>query len=171
MAEKERRKQIAARCHGFMSLKRKDELVLAERGIDLWADIPEDDEYRALAEGSPLRAIVKDFVEAEDDSLDLRTLRDIIKNIRAMNKQGIFHQDIRAANFRAGLLVDFGSAWTKPHCVMAAVPAHVSKSWEEDDLAMFEDMVEDEGFSLLSLRALPNISYLRKLRSWNLAAA
>lgn len=154
-----------------MSLKSKDELILSEKGIDLWEDIPEDDEYRILAEGSPVRAIVKEFIETGSISMDLRTLRAIHKNIRAMHKHGILCRDIRAANFRAGLLVDFGSAWTKPHCIVDVVPAHVPQQWEGDDLAMFDDMVEDQGFSLLSLRALPNMSYLRKLRSWNLAAA
>ncbi len=47
----------------------------------------------------------RNLSETEDDSMDLRTLRGIIKNIRAMNKQGIL-RDIRAANFKAGLLVD-----------------------------------------------------------------
>jgi len=167
IVEKARRRQIAARCHGFLPLKRKDERFLAEMGIDPWEDIAEDDEYRIQAEGSPIRAIVKDFIDVEggDDSMDLHSLKTIVKNIRAMNKHGILHRDIRVANFRAGLIVDFGSAWTKPHCIMAVVPAHLSKRWELDDLSMFEDMVEEQGFSLLSVRALPNLSYLRKLRS------
>ncbi|KAK3381760.1 kinetochore Sim4 complex subunit FTA2-domain-containing protein [Podospora didyma] len=168
--ESERRRQIAARCHGFMSLRRKDELALEEMGIDLWENYPEDHEYRAQAEGSPVRAIVKDFIETapdhDDNSLDLRTLKVILKNVRALNKHGILHRDIRAPNFKAGLLVDFGSAWTKPHCIMAVVPASVSEEWEWDDLADFDEMVEEEGFSLASVRALPNTSYLKRLRSW-----
>lgn len=159
--------KLAARCHGFISLKRKDELILAERGIDLWEDIPEDDEYRKLAEGSPIRAIVKDYVEDEETAMNLPTLKAILRNVHAMNRQGILHRDIRASNFKAGLVVDFGSAWTKPHCIMDAVPVHVSENWKWTDLRMFEDMVEEEEFSLDDIRALPNPSYLKKLRSWN----
>lgn len=170
-AEEKRRQEskwkIAARCHGFMPLKKNDELILAARGIDVWEDIPEDDEYRKLAEGSPIRAIVKDYVEDEEKAMTLPTLKAILKNVRAMNKQGILHRDIRASNFKAGLVVDFGSAWTEPHCIMDAVPPHVSEDWKWTDLRMFDDMVEEEGFSLDSIRALPNTSYLKKLRSWN----
>jgi hypothetical protein len=159
--------KIAARCHGFMPLKREDGLVLAKWGIDLWEDIPEDDEYRKLAEGSPVRVIVKDYIKYESPTINLHTLRAILKHVRAMNKQGILHRDIRASNFKAGLLVDFGSAWTEPHCIMDTVPAHVAEDWWWIDLEMFDDMVEEGGFSLDDIRALPNTAYLMKLRSWN----
>jgi hypothetical protein len=160
------RKQVAARSYGFMPLKKKDELVLAQRGFDPWEDIPVDDEYRQLAEGSPVRAIVKDYIGGHDSAFNLPALRTILKNIRALNRQGILHQDIRGSNFKAGLIVDFGSAWTEPHCIMDAVPAHVSEDWRWIDLEMFDGMVKEEGFTLDEIRGLPNPSYLMKLRSW-----
>lgn len=149
-----------------MALKKKDELVLAQRGVDLWEDIPEDDEYRILAEGSPARAIVKEYIEKDTPKLGRATLKKILRDIRALNKQGVLYRDVRATNFKAGLMLDFGSAWTEPHCIMDAVPAHVSENWRWEDLEMFDQMVEEEGFSLNDIRALPNLSYLTKLRSW-----
>ncbi|KAM7185167.1 Kinetochore Sim4 complex subunit FTA2 domain containing protein [Rhypophila sp. PSN 637] len=159
-------KPMAANCHGFLPLSRRDELVLARKGIDLWKDIPEDEEYRRRAQGSPVRAIVKDFIEPEL-AIDLAVLRRILANVRSLNRLGILHWDIRASNFKAGLLVDFGSSWTEPHCIMDAVPTNVSEEWWWTDLVMFDDMVEELGFSLDNIRARPNPAYLEKLRSWD----
>ncbi|KAK4233947.1 kinetochore Sim4 complex subunit FTA2-domain-containing protein [Achaetomium macrosporum] len=161
--------RIAAKCYGFLRLTRRDELVLAERGIDLWEDIPEDDEYRQREEGSPIRAILKEFIEENESTpaMNLKTLKAIRKNIFALNRQGILHRDIRASNFVAGLLVDFGAAWTEPHCIIDAVPARLSQDWRDDDVCMFDEMVEELGFTLGDIRATPNPSYLKNLRSWN----
>lgn len=49
--------------------KGKDELVLAAMGIDLREDMPEGDKYQVLAKGSPIRAIVKELVDTEDDCM------------------------------------------------------------------------------------------------------
>ncbi|KAK3379014.1 kinetochore Sim4 complex subunit FTA2-domain-containing protein [Lasiosphaeria ovina] len=173
-AQKKRRpgfaRPIAAQCYAFIPLSKRDEQALAERGIDLWGDIPEDDEYRRLAFGSPARAVLKEFIDSEEDeaagAMDIAMLKTILKNIRALNREGILHRDIRPSNFKAGLLVDFGSAWTQPHCVVDAVPAHVAEDWRCLDLCMFDQMVEDLGFTADDVRGMPNPDYLCKLRSW-----
>jgi hypothetical protein len=148
-----------------MGLKQEDERLLEKRGIDLW-DVGPDNAYRQKMEGKfPARAIVKELID-QYSGVDAKNVGKILKNIRCLNGLKIYNRDIRSDNFSHGLLLDFGSAWTEPNCILNALDRGDAEEWKRVDLVMFDDMVEDEGIRTY-VRALPNADYCIKLRSWN----
>ncbi|RWA13485.1 hypothetical protein EKO27_g1629 [Xylaria grammica] len=152
-----KRKDIA-NCYGFMVLTREDEEVLAEYGIDLWCDIPLDDEYRIRAEGSPARALVKEYIE-EDVEMDEKTRKHILATIKWMNRNKILINDIYPRNFKGGYLLDLGSSWTKPHCLWQNTSRQTLIAVLTADVVRFEEMVEEMGFGTgRSLRSRPALS-------------
>ncbi|KAH8894437.1 hypothetical protein GQ53DRAFT_820833 [Thozetella sp. PMI_491] len=160
--EKEKAKSsIAAKCYGFLTLTEKDESFLLERGLRLW-DLPPTDEYRVRTEGSPVRAIVKEYVD-KDPAIGVRVLRRMLKALRFLHSQKIIHRDVKMDNFKNGLLLDLGSAWTEPHCVLDVKPKELVDLWREADLEVFDDIVKEKGLSS-RIRALPNYRFRGKLR-------
>ncbi|KAI1751230.1 kinetochore Sim4 complex subunit FTA2-domain-containing protein [Xylaria castorea] len=157
------KQKAAAECHGFLRLKPEEETTIAQMGVNLW-DLPKEDEYRRRAEGSPARCIVKEYIEGET-IFGLRNCRHMLKNLRLLNEHGILHRDIKDDNYKGGVLIDFGSAWTTPHSIMDAVPKEVAEDWKSADMQMFDDVLRDHKLHS-RLRALPNIRYQRMLRSW-----
>ncbi|KAI1121638.1 kinetochore Sim4 complex subunit FTA2-domain-containing protein [Nemania abortiva] len=152
-----KRKDIAD-CYGFLALTKADEEVLVKYGIDLWCDIPLDDEYRERAEGSPARALVKEYIE-EDVTMDERTVKRIAKSIKWMNRNKILVVDILPRNFKGGYLLDFGTSWTWPHCIWRYIPPHRMRSLVTIDIVRLEELVEDLGFGTRrSLRSRPIFS-------------
>jgi len=151
-----------------LTLKPKDEEFLDSKGIKLW-NLPSDDEYRVKAEGSPIRAIVKDYLE-EGTATRARSPKMMLKDIRFLNKHKILHRDIKSENYRNGFLVDFGSAWTEPHCIMGTVASDLVEDWKLCDLVMFDDLAQEQGFDK-DIRGLPNEKYLKKLRATSKANA
>jgi hypothetical protein len=158
------KRQIVVPCHGYIFLKERDEQMLEERGVDLGRDAL-DDEFRQVAgEDDRARAIVKDFAP-EDTGVHAKNLRKILRGIRSLNKLGIYNRDIRAENFKNGRLVDFGSSWTEPHSILSSLDEVEARSTRVEDLVMFDDMVEEEEITT-DIRAMPNLDYCKKLRSW-----
>ena len=159
-------RQIAIPCHGFLFLKDHDKQLLKERGIDLEEDL--DNEILRRTGGNGLvRAIVKDLTP-RDNGVNASSARKILRDIRWLKKLTIYNRDIRVENFKNGQLVDFGSAVTEPHCILSAL----GKVFEEEardtrveDLVMFDDMVAEEDLNT-KVRAMPNLYYCQKLRSW-----
>jgi hypothetical protein len=149
------KRQIAVPCHGFLLLKQSDKSVLETRGIDLGIGT------RGATE---VRAIVKD-VAPEDTGVNAKTLGMILRDLRFLNKLKIYNRDVRAENFRGGKLVDFGSSWTEPHCILECFNRENARDARGEDLVMFDDMIEDEEIKT-EVRATPNTDYCRKLRSW-----
>lgn len=151
-----------AHCYGFMALAKADEEVVTSYGAKLW-DVPRDDEYRRKVEGSPVRVLVKEYIE-DDIVIDVSIFTRILKGIKWLNRHGVLNHDIHLANFKGGLLVDFGSSWTrKPHCLWDNMPQQKLKALERTDLIKFQEMANAEGFGA-KVRAIPNKAYM-KLRT------
>lgn len=162
-AQEKRVRKVAARCYGFLTLKKQDEERLKREGYDLWPEnLPPGDEYRILAEGSPVRALVKEYIE-DDPALDLRTMRWMLKDIKFLNRNKCLNRDIKRDNYRNGLLVDFGCAWTEPHCLIRLASIEQVETWKKTDRVQFDTMAEEQGFGDV-VRAMPNQRYLRNLR-------
>ncbi|KAL7629020.1 hypothetical protein AAE478_000538 [Parahypoxylon ruwenzoriense] len=142
------KRPYVADCYGFLALNSKDEKHLSDQGINLWDGISSDDEYRVMADGSPARALVKQYVEKDTTVFNGKTMERIRKGIRFMNSKGILIRDVRLDNYQGELLVDLGSAWTKPHCILDNAPQHLVAEWKETDRVMFDDMVKEEGLRL-----------------------
>ncbi|KAI7775784.1 hypothetical protein LA080_006369 [Diaporthe eres] len=163
-AKEKRVRKVAARCYGFLILGAREEEHLKRNGFDLWpTTIPPGHKYRAMAEGSPVRALVKEYIERDPD-LDLRTMNGMLKDIRFLNRHKCLNRDIKRDNYRDGLLVDFGCAWTEPHCLIRLVSKERVETWRLTDRVQFDIMAEEQGFGDV-IRAMPNMKYREKLRS------
>lgn len=163
-AKEKRVRKVAARCFGFLVLGVRDEEHLKKNGFDLWPKtLPPDDEYRILAEGSPVRALVKEYLEDDHDP-DLRALNWMLKDIHFLNRNKCLNRDIKRDNYRDGLLVDFGCAWTEPHCLISLASKERVETWRKTDRVQFDAMAKELGFGDM-IHAMPNRRYLQKLRS------
>ncbi|KAH8665243.1 kinetochore Sim4 complex subunit FTA2-domain-containing protein [Tricladium varicosporioides] len=158
------KQQVAIPCHGFLILKDQDKKLLQERGIDLGV---ENEFLKRTGENGFVRAIVKDLAPP-DPGVDASSLSRILRDIRWLKKHKIYNRDIRVENFRSGKLVDFGSALTEPHCILDDFDKNNKEEARDtrlEDLVMFDDMVIEEGIET-GIRAMPNLDYCQKLRSW-----
>lgn len=163
-AKEKRVRQVAARCYGFLVLGARDEQHLKRNGFELWPEtLPPGDEYRTMAQGSPVRALVKEYVEDDPDP-DLRAMTWMLKDIRFLNRNKCLNRDIKRENYRNGLLVDFGCAWTEPHCLIRLASKERVETWRKTDSVQFDSMAEEQGFGDV-IRAMPNRKYRQKLRS------
>jgi hypothetical protein len=96
--------------------------------------------------------------------VDKTNIAKILSDIRVLQKIEVYNTDIREENFKDGLLVDFGSSLTEPNCVLRVVPEDMAHDFRVADLAMFDNMVKEEGI-LTTVRAMRNEIYCDKLRS------
>lgn len=85
------------------------------------------------------------------------------KDLRRINKMGIYNRDIKESNYKGGLLIDFSSAMTMPHYIFQTRP-----QWQVDrikrlDLLDFDEMVKVSNIKTWE-RATRNREYLQKLR-------
>ncbi|KAL8785398.1 MAG: hypothetical protein Q9195_008658 [Heterodermia aff. obscurata] len=153
--------KVAVRCHGYTTLPAAIEEELEER-FDV-SDWDREDYDRPMRSRAVFRAIVKDLVK-EDIPLTTRVLRRMKKDLKEIRKQGVYPTDVKARNYKGGLLVDFSTAMTEPHYLFEIMPDWRVKTYQNEDLFEFDAMVEDEEVKT-TVRAMPNPHYLRKLRS------
>ncbi|KAH8742484.1 kinetochore Sim4 complex subunit FTA2-domain-containing protein [Diaporthe sp. PMI_573] len=162
-AKEKRARQVAAQCYGFLILGASEVERLKKNGFDLWPeDLPPGHEYRTMADGSPVRALVKEYIEDDQDP-DLRAMSWMLKDIRFLNRNGCLNRDIKRDNYRNGLLVDFGCAWTEPHCLIRLAGKERVENWKKADRVQFDTMARELGFGD-AIHAIPNWEYRQKLR-------
>ncbi|KAK3291896.1 kinetochore Sim4 complex subunit FTA2-domain-containing protein [Chaetomium fimeti] len=159
------KREVAVPCHGYLFLQERDMQILRDQGVDLDEDAVDDELLRVNQENGRARAIIKDFVPG-DAGVNVGNLREILRDIRALNKLGIYVSDVRTDNFKAGKIVDFGLSSTEPHCIMKALDEVGLRDLKLEDLVMFDEMVVEEGL-VTTVRAMPNMEYCSKLRSWS----
>lgn len=167
--ERERNK-VAAACYGFLSLDSKaTKPILLSYGIDLWSDIDPDDDYRIKAEGSPIRALVKELlVPSEMSTLNVRRCRRMLRSVKTLSdKLHIVHRNIDAYAFHheSGRLFSFSSSFTlAPHCIFDIMDHQLAEDRKFMDKVMFDNVSEEAGL-LDRVRAMPDFRYCKKLRS------
>jgi Kinetochore Sim4 complex subunit FTA2 len=160
--QKKLRRDIAVPCYGFLGIAPEQEKMLMEQfGVRLW-DGTEDEDFRKQAQGQPIRALMKELIE-EETSLTDQTLKRMLRDLRALRRIGIYPRDIAARNYRGGRLVDFGASCTEPYVLFQICPKWQVDFWKTEDLAMFDEMIEDESIET-EVRATPNHEYCKKLR-------
>ncbi|KAI1749960.1 hypothetical protein F4782DRAFT_510848 [Xylaria castorea] len=71
-------------------------------------------ESPARGQGSPIRAIVKDYIRFKT-VCGRKTLSTMRSNLGKLNDMGIFYMDVREDNYCSGRLFDFSIALTSPH--------------------------------------------------------
>ena len=146
-----------------MFLSKEGEAYLEDQGIDLGRDTLDNKLLKATGGQGRIRAIVKDL-EPGDVTINAQNLRKALTNIRLLNKLKIYNRDVRAENFKNGYLVDFGSAWTEPHCLLDALADWMARDSRLEDLVMFADMIAEEEIKT-KLVVLPDFDFRDKLRS------
>lgn len=134
---------IAVPCYGYLYVSECQVDMLREKfGIEDW-NRPETEETERV---KPIRALVKEFIPSEEP-LDLkkRSVRRMVSDLRKLHGIGVHPRDVRARNYRGGLLVDFGSALTEPSCVLNVLPEWQVKAEKEGDLEAFDKMIKELG--------------------------
>ncbi|GAP88162.1 hypothetical protein SAMD00023353_1500650 [Rosellinia necatrix] len=138
LVENKKDDKLAVRCYGYAFLPHAVEHQIKQQfGITDWNRKAED-------EGSPLRAIVKDYIRWKTlrGRKSFKTMR---KNLEEINYLGVYNMDIRRDNYLGGRLFDFSIAATVPHLSFWLRLQCRDRIIEdmEDDLACFDEMVED----------------------------
>ena len=160
-------REIVVPCHGFLFLKDKDKALLRERGVDFAEEQLDHALARRTVGTYQVRAIVKSLASRES-GVSLDRLGGILRDIRLLNKLKVYNRDIRIENFKDGRLVDFGSSLTEPNCLLEAFDLKDKEEARDtrlQDLVLFDNMVEEQEIAT-SVRAMPNVEYCQKLRSW-----
>ncbi|KAI0801630.1 kinetochore Sim4 complex subunit FTA2-domain-containing protein [Xylaria sp. FL0064] len=137
LVENKKDDELAVRCHGYVLLPRAVEQQIERQfGISDWNRKAED-------EGSPLRAIIKDYIECKTPC-GRKTYGAMRKNLEEFNELGIYNMDVRKANYLGGRLFDFSIAITVPHLSFWLKLQSIERIVEDmdDDLACFDEMVE-----------------------------
>lgn len=155
--------KVAVRCHGYLNVPAEiEEELRREFNVVNWQR-PDHEYFTPVSKREPFRAIVKDLV-MEDVSFTQKIVRKMLRDLKTIREFGVYPMDVRARNYKGGLLVDFSIAMTEPHYLFLINPLHQVITYKRDDLLSFDGMMEDEGVATWE-RALPNPEYCAKLRS------
>ncbi|PHH84126.1 hypothetical protein CDD83_2438 [Cordyceps sp. RAO-2017] len=131
--------------------------------VEFWREFGATElKYKRSIPKQPVRAIVKELASTES-GVEAPSLRRILRDISKLNRLDIYNRNIRKDNFRNEKLVEFGSSWTEPHCMLEADKDEAAET-RVQDLVMFDEMVAMESLKT-HVRATPNWLYCNKLRS------
>ncbi|KAF7545061.1 hypothetical protein G7046_g9649 [Stylonectria norvegica] len=157
------REDIAVKCHGYLMLNQQQEDWLKEQGNDFHRE-------EADTPATPLRALVKDFVQSEV-MFTRPMVRSMMRNLQEMHRLGIVNGDIKAMNYVDGHLVDFSSATTVPHDELDGTPRKRREAMDSVlyDLSMFDAIVDEWNAvhhprEKIWLRFEPSEDFIRRLR-------
>ena len=154
--------KIAVYCYGYLTLPASTEAqIRREFNIVSW-DRAEEDFDRLPAQREPLRAIVKEFIK-DDLPFSAKDVKKMLQHLKRLRRLNVHPMDMKAQNYRAGLLVDFSAAMTKPHYLFKILPPWRVKEMQDEDLNEFQDMIDEANVNTW-VRAVPNKEYLQKLR-------
>lgn len=143
-----------------LSGKIEDE-IYRKFDVTTW-DRLEEDSNDSQSATRPLRAIVKEYVE-NDVPFKEKNIIKMLGDLRRIRRHEIYNRDVTARNYRAGLLVDFSCAMTKPHYLFETRPKWQVAVYKRDDLLQFDEMIEESRLKTW-VRATPNKEYKQKLR-------
>ncbi|KAL8745420.1 MAG: hypothetical protein Q9190_002446 [Brigantiaea leucoxantha] len=148
---------VAVRCHGYITLPPERETELVQR-----FGVSELDRPWHVGERQVLRAIVKDLVR-EDVPLTHKVVKKMFSDLKRMRAEGVYNMDVRARNYKGGMLLDLSIAITTPHYLFEINAHWRVTNYKLQDLLQFDQMIKDEKIATW-VRARPNKAYLAKLR-------
>ena len=165
---KRKGEDLAVPCLGYLFLSEKyREKLEAEYGIDLDeecmddSDSDSDNSSPRPAKKRRARGIVKKLA-SNDPGITNRTVGKVRKRLKELNELQIYVRDITKENFRGGKLVDFGTAWTEPHCYNHPLNWRDAADVKVADLIQFDRITEEDEF-LTNRRSTSN-NFLERLR-------
>ncbi|MCJ1395648.1 hypothetical protein MMC18_008853 [Xylographa bjoerkii] len=154
---------IAVNCYGYTTIPAERETELRQRfNVSSW-DRAEEEIRKPVAKQRPLRAIVKDLI-SNDLPFTQKLVDKMLRDLRKMRRFGIYPMDIAARNYKAGLLLDFSLAMTKPHYMFQIRSERQVKYMQSNDLWSFQEMIDQKKIKT-DQRAVRNSDYCSKLRS------
>ncbi|KAH7302834.1 kinetochore Sim4 complex subunit FTA2-domain-containing protein [Stachybotrys elegans] len=143
LADKRLKSNPAVPCYGYLLLSEEDEQYLESQGVDLAASTSDSEDEPEVMQRRPIRALVKALASPKS-GVTVRRQGKIYANILELNAIGIYNRDIRAGNYRDGLLVDFGSAMVDPDIILDKLYQDDKENVYTQDESMFKTMLEDE---------------------------
>ena len=162
--EKNLNGKIAVRCYGHLTVPaRKEEELKQAYKIDAW-DRSDEDCEKSVNQRRPFRAIIKELI-SRDTPLTEKLMQKILRDLRRLQRLGVYPMDVQERNYKDGLLVDLGAAITTPHLLFDIKPKWQVRFFKRDDLVRFDHMAKSVGVSQYGPRALRNREYCAKLRS------
>ena len=134
---------LAVPCGGYLALPaaKYEDLISSRFGITDW-NRSEQDQKRRTVRKEPLRALVKKLVKTEGM---VSNPEKMLKDLKQLRELGIYQRDIRAENYKNGLLVDFSVAWTEPHWELSFWKGTQLKVRKNNELFEFNEMMKTEG--------------------------
>lgn len=89
----------------------------------------------------------------------------MVQHLKHLQRLGIYPIDVQSRNYRAGLLLDFSVAMTRPHYLLKIQPKWRRERYKRESLLAFDEMIKDAGIDTKEKALpLPNIEYMKKLR-------
>ena len=156
--------KIAVECHGYLAISPKLEGELQKKfNVSKWRR-PEHEYKEPFSKRQPFRAIVKALLPTGNPPIHSKNVRKALRDLKKMNKLGVYSLDIQVRNYVCGVLVDLGLAIAEEHYLFYISPPWRVRLYQKEDLEHFDGMVEELGINTWE-RALPNEAYLSKLRS------
>ncbi|KFA71811.1 hypothetical protein S40288_09917 [Stachybotrys chartarum IBT 40288] len=133
----------AVPCYGYMYLGPRDERILEDSGVALRYEDSDSESQESTGEQAPIRAIVKKLARPIS-GVTVRRQGKILVDIGTLNMLKIYNRDVRAENFRDGLLVDFGFSFTEPNIFLEDYDEESLRGLHLEDRRMFKDMLNEE---------------------------
>ncbi|KAK3169301.1 hypothetical protein OEA41_008684 [Lepraria neglecta] len=125
--------KVAVLCHGYITLPASVKEQLKRKfHISDW-DRPGDEYSKPVSQRQPFRAIIKDLIQ-EDTPLTGKAADKILRDLKKMQRCGIYPGDIRSRNYKAGLLVDLSIARTEPYYLFNIQSARQVAKMKNGDL-------------------------------------
>ena len=162
LEEKKLNGKVAVYCHGYIPISaEKEEQLEREFDVGDWGR-PGDEYDKPVSKRQPFRAIVKDVV-LKDVPLTAKIADKMLTDLKRMRRNGIYPGDIALRNYKAGLLVDFGTARTEPFYLFNLRPGRQTQIMKNTDLYMWEHMRKENELDTRK-RAVRDEEYCANLR-------
>lgn len=149
--KEENHEELAIRAHGYVLLSKDQERRVTEglgEHFTDWEKHPEPLSCDGLFwrwevhRHEPLRAIVKDYVEAPTPWIASQ-IPQMYADLEELHKLGILVRDIHQGNYLGGKLVDFSMAWAMYHICIDRANVHGVRKHRMVEPYKFERMMDD----------------------------
>lgn len=166
LVEKKLNGKVAVRCYGYLMLSAQYEEDLEQQfGIEDWNRTNEEKKL-PFSKRYPLKAIVKEFVP-EDTVWKPRLVGKVLRDLKKIRKTDVYVIDVKAANYKNGLLVDFSVAMTNLYFLFDIKPTWRVERYKNEDLIAFDVMIREQRVKTrIQAFKKRNIEIMKKLRSY-----